>query len=126
MALIVGPPGPTAVHRPEICYSSQDYTQEGATRRVTVTAEDDSGTGEFWTLTFRPNDVDSLPLSVYYAWSNGDRWEAPENPRLSHSGAKILYKIQLAGDKPDASPTDPCESFLQSMLAQPHLPASGQ
>ena len=126
VALIVGPPGPPSVHVPEICYSSQAHTQEGPRQSVRLAAADGSRDGDFWSLTFRPNDVNSLPLSVFYAWSSGQRWEAAENPRMSLSGTKILYKIQLAADiretfSPRSGTTSPCQSFLESMLAEPGL-----
>lgn len=130
LALIVGPPGPTSVHTPEICYSSQDYTQEEERERARVASADNTRDGEFWCLTFRPNDLNSFPLSVCYAWSNGQRWEAPDNPRVSHSGAKVLYKLQLAGNIQDAAVgdnmADPCVSFLRSMLTQPNLPGTSE
>lgn len=130
MALIVGPPGPTAVHIPEICYSSQAYTQQAERKRVRIAATDNSREGEVWAVRFRSNDLNSFPLSVCYAWSGGQRWEAVENPRVSLSGAKVLYKLQLAGDVQDDavgdSTDDPCLSFLQSMLAQPDLPGTSE
>ena len=130
MALIVGPPGPTSVHVAEICFSSQDYQQQGQRQRVRVQATDGSRTGEFWSLTFRSNDVDGFPLSVWYGWSDGRQWQAPENPRVSHSSTKVLYKIQVAGNVREAlsgqSPQqDPCQSFLQSLLAVSDLPGTG-
>jgi hypothetical protein len=127
MVLIVGPPGPISVHIPEICFSSQAYTQQGERESRRVKAADGSREGDFWALTFRPNDLDSLPLRVYYAWSSGDRWQAVDNPRYTRSGSKVLYKIQLAGDLRDTlskeSPElDPCKSFLEQMLALPEVP----
>jgi hypothetical protein len=42
------------------------------------------------------NTVESQVLSVYYGWSTGGPWQAPESPRLSYAGASSLYKLQLA------------------------------
>lgn len=130
IAMIVGPPGPTAVHVPEICYSSQAYTQEGERERVHVEAADGSRQGDFWALTFRPNDLNGYPLRVYYAWSDGHQWQAVENPRVSLSGEKVLYKLQLAADVRGGlsaganGQLDPCLGFVESLLAAPELPGS--
>ncbi len=123
VALVVGPPGPISVHTPEICFSSQDYTQQTERQRVPVRAADGSRDGQFWALSFRPNNLNGVPLRVYYAWSaDGLAWQAAENPRFSLSGRKVLYKIQLAGTVPrwqgtSAADGDPCKNFLEPFLA---------
>lgn len=126
MALIVGPPGPISVHKPEICYSSQNYTQQGERQRVHVEAIDGSNEGYFWALTFKPNNLNGVPFRVYYAWSDGGPWQAVENPRVSRSNAKLLYKIQLSGNIAAIPSADnriePCKSFLEALLALPDMP----
>ena len=118
VAVIVGPSGPTAVHTPEICYSSRAYTIREDPQPVTVQNSEDSDE-EFWRLTFQSNDLDGDLLRVYYAWSSGGPWSAAENPRLAYAGYPYLYKIQLAanlppGVNPEAS--DPCVGFLRDFV----------
>ena len=120
MVLLVGPAGPTAVHTPDVCYSSQDYTQTGPREVVQVKAASSGQTGSFWMLKLRPNSLEAKPLTSYYAWSDGQRWEATENPRLTFGGKPMLYKLQLAASTPptsDSSKPDPGRLFLQSFLA---------
>jgi hypothetical protein len=126
MVLLVGPPGPTAVHIPDICYSSQDYRQEGPRQAVEIASEGKSESHRFWSLTLYPNTLESHPLQSYYGWSDGGNWDAAENPRLTFGGRKLLYKLQLASAAPVSSGNRKQDSgaqqdsgrlFLQSLLA---------
>jgi hypothetical protein len=118
IAIVVGPPGPTSVHTPEICYSSRAYTiHEPRSRKTSLDAE--SRTHSFWSLTFRTNGPSSNRLRVYYAWCSGDVWTASESPRVEFAGQPLLYKLQLAAV--DASGLtdkmqDQCEDFLSAFL----------
>jgi hypothetical protein len=118
MTLFVGPAGPTAVHTPEICYSSRAHKQLAP--RECVTLSDQSGRDDkFWSLTFQSTGVNADILLVYYAWSTGDRWLAAGNPRFSLAGQPYLYKIQLASTMPffaDAKNNDPCKNFLRDFI----------
>ena len=42
VALLLGPPGPIAVHTPEICFSAQDYRQEESRKRVAIGSNKDA------------------------------------------------------------------------------------
>ena len=58
-------------------------------------------------------------LRVYYGWSEGGPWLAPDSSRLAFAGRPYLYKIQVAsqhapGDAPEAD--DPCLQFLKAFL----------
>lgn len=119
VALLVGPPGPTAVHTPEICYSSRDH--QIVESRIAVRAGAEGGLPHtLWTLTFRSNDIEQSMLRVYYGWHAADgTWEASENPRFEFGGANLLYKIQVAGRTPaNIAPSggDSCSRFLQVFL----------
>lgn len=117
-AVIVGPPGPTAVHTPEICYSSRDYSiLEERTTQVITSGEQEH---RFWAVRFRPNRAGANELRVYYAWSAGEPWDATSSPRFVYGGRPYLYKIQLAGNAPVNSEVvgaDSCRRFLQDLLA---------
>ena len=59
--VIVGPSGPIAVHTPEVCYSSQDYST--AEQRSALTIRDRSEREHsLWELMLRPNDATRTPL----------------------------------------------------------------
>jgi hypothetical protein len=118
MALIIGPAGPTAVHTPEICYSSRAHKQIAPRECVTL-LDRSNQEDNFWSLTFRSTGVNADTLQVYYAWSTGDHWLAAGNPRFSLAGQPYLYKIQLASRAAlfaDLKTNDPCKNFLQDFL----------
>lgn len=149
MAIFVGPPGPTSVHTPEICYSSQGFhlASSGQRRKYRPTASEAApadaanarspsvatanGPGgaanhEFRKTVFLPDVRRPLKLIVYYGWCSGRLWQAPEQPRFSFGGLPYLYKIQLAAQvvtRLDQEDADPCDEFLGDFL--PALAHSG-
>lgn len=118
LVLIVGPPGPTSVHTPEVCYSSLDYKTLSSPKRFRI-----NGAGSvdavFWGMTLEATNLEGGKLSVAYAWNDKHGWVAPDQPRIQFGGAKLLYKLQLAarvsgGEQEEQS--DPCRSFLHAFL----------
>lgn len=118
VAMILGPGGPIAVHTPEICYSSQDYTLDG--ERTMTTLLDGKGTEQtFWNVSFQPNNVGAQPIRVLYGWSNGTSWEATKDPRFAHGWRPYLYKIQIAGPiAGNLADFEPCQDFLTRFVDQ--------
>lgn len=119
VAVIVGPHGPVAVHTPEICYSSRDYTITGERKEAKIKATD-GHEHAFWELTLNANDLDGGSLRVLYSWSTGTTWEAAERPRFSYGGVRHLYKLQLAvtEHRDAASEFDPAQDFMTNFVAQ--------
>ena len=118
VTVIVGPMGPTSEHTPEVCYSSRADTIVDARSEVSL-GDTESSKGNFWTMTFRSNNLNADLSCVYYGWSTGDSWHAAETPRFEFAGYPYLYKIQLAshaegGEKQEAS--DPCRRFLTDFV----------
>ena len=113
VAIIVGPPGPTSVHTPEICFSSCAYQQQGERSRLKL---DDNVGHSFWTLDFATQNVLADGLRIYYAWSRGDDWEASESPRYQFAAAPYLYKLQLAAPLVAGGQADVGKQFLQEFL----------
>ena len=118
VAVIVGPPGPTAVHTPEVCYNSRAYEQESERQLIEFTAAD--GTAHsFWSVDFNTRNVLADGLRVYYAWGLGDKWEASEAPRYQFAAKPGLYKIQLAATVPPGvanGSSDPGAEFLKEIV----------
>lgn len=117
IAIIVGPPGPTAVHTPEICYSSSSYTidQKATSTAIAGTAGEDT----FWAVRLRSKEPGGGDLYVYYAWTDGKVWKASEAPRYEYGGAPFLFKIQVAGQPllvGKKSSDDLCERFLKDLM----------
>jgi hypothetical protein len=127
IALIVGPPGPTAVHTPEICYNSRAYRQDQ--ERLPERLSGPEGTQHvFWRTRFSSRDVGGQPMGVWFAWSDGTTWEASRSPRFEFGGKPLLYKIQLAGNLPRGKTEavdDPCRDFLQQLLNSEWRPIAG-
>ena len=118
MFLIVGPPGPTSVHTPEICYSSQDYDHVEDRKLLRVRESELPGEA-FWEVTMHRKNLQAEVLHVAYAWNAGDGWKAAERPRFAFASQPFLYKLQVAGT---AGPgvgvveNDPCRAFLWDFL----------
>jgi hypothetical protein len=132
VSLIVGPPGPTSVHTPEICFSSQGYHIDIPAERRTfaTTAARRNGDAaapvdEFWQTTFAPDRRQPDRLVACYSWCDGRRWLAPDHPRFAFGGFPFLYKMQLATkvSTETEKDTDPCGDFLKALL--PALVQSG-
>ena len=126
--LLMGPAGPLSVHTPEICYSSRSFELQSPRELVRVPHPIGSGVGDaaFWGLTMRSRDLEARTLRIYYGWSDGARWVAPEQPRFTLAARPYLYKLQVASfiapHLLDES-TDPCREFMRHFLpaAQQHL-----
>jgi hypothetical protein len=119
VAIIVGPPGPTAVHTPEICFSSRAYTLSDSRRTVVIGAVP-AVEHSLWCVEFKTQNILADELRVYYAWSRGERWEASASPRVEFAAAPLLYKIQLAATiSPNTKEvdSDPCRHFLEALIA---------
>ncbi len=117
VAVIVGPPGPTAVHTPEICYSSRTYNLEKRPESEKIGNEQDGDT--FWSVKFRSKEAGGGELNVYYAWASDGVWRASESPRYEYGGLPFLYKIQVAGAPSPfgvRQEEDLCKRFLQDLL----------
>jgi hypothetical protein len=118
VTVIIGPPVPTAIHDPEICYSGQGYELGTPRQRVLISAHE-GAQHELWSVTLRSKDLESGFVKVYYGLSTGDRWQAPEGARLMLAGKPYLYKVQSAMYLPpgaDLEASDPCRSFLEAFL----------
>ncbi len=129
LVILVGPPGPTAVHTPEICFSSRAY--EITNNRMRTSIEAASGQQHsFWHVDFTTRNAFADGLRVYYAWSRGSEWKASESPRFELAGGPLLYKIQLASYvspyKGDDT-ADPGQQFLEEFVKSAWKPgASGR
>jgi hypothetical protein len=118
VAVLVGPHGPVAVHTPEICYSSRDYSIAAGREKKTIKTKD-GREHSLWQLLLEPRTADLLPQTVVYGWSTGTTWEAAEHPRFSYGGTSHLYKVQAAVLSPaKIADYDPAEDFLSSFLSE--------
>lgn len=101
--LVCGLPGPIAVHTPDICYRGAGYEPDsGPVAGVFGAAE--GGPGQYLTGCFRKAGA-PVPeaLDILWSWNAGDRWEAPDRPRVSFAGRPWLYKIYQIGRRDEAT-----------------------
>ncbi len=116
VVLILGPGGPTAIHTPEICVPARSYSQIG--NRRTTSLPDWNGAA-FWASTFKSRGLEGGLMRIYYSWSTGEQWLAPERPRFTVGTSEYLYKIQVVCGLPldaDLTAPDPCHAFLKDFL----------
>jgi len=110
VAIIVGPPGPTAVHTPEVCFSSRAYDNQS--ERQEAYLQSSAGEHSFWNVDFTSRSPFADKLRVYYAWSKGELWEASSAPRYEFAASPVLYKIQLAVPVPPQQDSDTADTGL--------------
>lgn len=118
IAVLLGPAGPIAVHTPEICYSSRDYRIAQDRTEWSIAGDEGSPSDTFWDLRLdASDDLKASPLRVIYGWTNHKHWNATKHPRFEFGGSPFLYKLQLAGPKPQGdADKDACSAFLTAFL----------
>lgn len=104
VAAIIGPSGPTAVHKPEICYSSRNYEILKPESPIAM----DTGIGEqsLWFTEFQSKGLEKEILRTYHAWTFDGEWDATREPRLAFMWKPYLFKIQVAAVVRDGETTD--------------------
>lgn len=93
VSLIVGPSGPMTAHRPEVCFSSRDYTPEGITTDETI--ESGGATHEFRQARFVSTRLDAQHIACYYGWTHDGTWTAPDAARFVLGSEPYLVKLQF-------------------------------
>jgi hypothetical protein len=116
--LLLGPPGPMAVHTPEICYGSIDHVPLAQRQRVVLDPPELENSA--WMVQFQDlHELQGNITRVYYAWSEGSKWDAVEEPRITFGGNPYLFKMQLLVRLPEESAAvaaDPGRAFLREFL----------
>jgi uncharacterized membrane protein len=118
VAILVGPTATIAMHTPEICYSSRAAVVHQSRQRVRIASAADRY-DELWHLVFRPTSDIPDDIHVFYGWSTGDGWVAPDSQRLAFIGVPWLYKIQLAArasEQADSNGKAVGEDFLSQFI----------
>jgi hypothetical protein len=120
--LVCGRPGPVSVHPPDVCFQGAGYELIDSPARYTVRAS--AQPAAFWTAGFaKPGAPIPAHVRVYWAWSTGDTWQAPDHPRLAFACAPVLYKLYVHSA---TAPADErleekaCTEFLPLLLAELH------
>jgi Protein of unknown function (DUF3485) len=120
--LVCGRGGPISVHTPDICYAAAGYRAAGSEERKAVPIGSAGESAGFWTLQFaKPDAILPTRLEIYWAWSQGGAFEAPDKARFSYARAPALYKLYVVREFAPTSRTpadNPCESFLRRALPE--------
>jgi hypothetical protein len=90
LSLTLGRPAVVAVHTPDVCYVAGGYQAMTKTQRVEVpTAQ---GPATLWVADYQKG---SERLRIYWGWSAGNIWEAPDTPRWKFARAPQLAKLYV-------------------------------
>jgi hypothetical protein len=93
--LLCGKAARLVVHRPEHCYGGAGFEITAPAQRVQLTPLG-SSPAWFWTGLFNRDDVKGqTQLRIFWAWSGGDKWEAPDSPRIAFARYGALYKLYV-------------------------------
>ena len=119
--LVCGRPGPISVHTPDICYAGNGYVLRGSPTRLPVTFGEPGQTAEAWRGDFvKQTAVATSGLRILWLWAHGERWIAPDNPRLTFARYRSLYKLyvirETGGVIPDPGEVDPTNQFLADFI----------
>lgn len=118
--LLLGPPGPMSVHRPEICFPAIDFPLESERQRVSLRPGHDEETA--WMVNFRnEKNVAGGLVRVYYTWSDGGPWTASDQPRIAFGARPYLYKVQVVVPLPETAATDESDAgrnFLKDFVQE--------
>jgi hypothetical protein len=118
LMLLVGRPGPVAVHTPDVCYRNSGYAQIGPDVVAPVPGVDGAG---FRVLRLKKDAAVPIDLRIWYSWAATGQWEAPDNPRVHFARSPVLYKLYVIRELPradEAPGDDPAPEFLRAFLTQ--------
>ncbi len=95
--LMCGKAGRMAVHTPEFCYQGLGYELVSAPQQFALPLRTEAGSAktEFWTARFNKPLGVSNDLRLFWAWNDGNGWQAPSSPRWQFRRAAFLYKLYI-------------------------------
>jgi hypothetical protein len=99
--------GPLSVHTPEVCYGAIGFQPMEPPQRVAVPLGPSDKPAEVWTARFEKQGPVPEYLRVFWGWSAGDGWQAPDNPRFTFRAAPVLYKLYVVREM--ARPDEPLD-----------------
>jgi Protein of unknown function (DUF3485) len=97
--ILCGKARPMAVHRPEHCYSSAGYEMTEPALKVELRHNDRSTV--LWSRNFARDEGGKTGqpdhLRIFWAWHvpGSALWQAPDSPRLTFAGQRVLYKMYV-------------------------------
>jgi hypothetical protein len=129
--VVAGPPGPIAVHTPDVCYQGAGYELSGEPEAVTIGADANTNKGRLWRGKFdKTQSPVPSALLIAWGWNGGDGWEAADHrtTRVRYAFRPVLYKLYLVTDSlpADKNPlpadkkgqADPLAEFAGQLLPE--------
>ena len=119
MLIVCGPPGHIAVHTPDICFTGSGYIPKMQPVRMSLEDSESGPPPEFMRQDFdlgTPGGV--VETRVYWSWSEGDRWQAPDYPRWYFAPRPYLYKLYVTSGSRGGPSDDPAAEFLRVLLPE--------
>lgn len=119
--LVVGRPGPIAVHTPEVCYGGAGYEPSTPKSKCFIDGNSSTRSEELW-LVDLVKQATTAPecLRILYGWTADGSWTASEQPRLDFAGVPALYKLYIVRATPGADgpvQNDPGVQFARQFLS---------
>jgi hypothetical protein len=119
--LICGHMRHVSVHTPDRCYPANGFEQQGEPQHFTIKTS--SGPVDTFTTTFRQDEATGIHRQrVFWTWGYEDKWQAPDNPRVTFGGVRALYKMYLITSVPpsvqQAADESPALHFAQDTLGE--------
>jgi Protein of unknown function (DUF3485) len=116
LLIVCGPPGPVAVHGPEVCYRGAGYEPVGEASRYTFPELTGAA---FWVRKFRKTES-ALPvhLRLLYSHNADGTWKATDNPRLAFARFPVLFKLYIVHELPrpdEPLQDDPALEFIRAL-----------
>lgn len=120
VVFLAGLPARISSHPPEACFPAAGYAM-----RPTVTLGmpygRDNRRAEFQTTLAMHEGPPPSAVRIFWSWTAGQRWSAPENPRWKFAHEAVLCKLYVIRETTGAvaDPAgDPCVSFLNIFLPE--------
>jgi hypothetical protein len=121
VAIFSGLPGPVSIHTPDVCYGAAGF-KVAARTKYRHPAEGGSPAAEFWTADLhKVRATETLHQRIFWSWTAGGQWQAPDEPRLAFVAEPVLYKLYLVRSLNSTSEPidgDPCVDLLRQLLPQ--------
>jgi len=124
---LCGRPGPISAHTPEVCYGASGYEPLTPARRHALKRSSEQASADFWVAEFtKRGQADAGSMRVFWSWTTGSRWLAPDSPRFAFATVPALVKLYAVHET--AAPgeplsDDPTLDLLGLVLSQFDRPA---
>jgi hypothetical protein len=119
VVLGAGRPGPVSIHSPDYCYPASGY-DKAAWAIHNVAFDTGRPPAEFKTaLLTKTQAAGQTQVRVLWSWYANDSWSAPDNPRWTFAGQRVLYKLHVVRETTLSAETlenDPAVDLLRELL----------